>query len=70
MVDRREVLTDLRDRLLAACPAAEIKELPALSRELRQVLAELDALPSGEKKAPADEIAKRREERRRKASGE
>ncbi|GAB1642545.1 hypothetical protein [Krasilnikovia sp. MM14-A1259] len=68
MAGRREILESLRDQLIAACPASELKELPALSRELRQVLAELDAIPDGKAKAPADEIAKRRADRRRKAA--
>jgi hypothetical protein len=70
MVDRRTILESLLDQLKGAVPAADLKELPALSRELRQTLAELDALPDAKATAPADEIARRRDERRRKASGE
>lgn len=70
MADRRETLEDLRARLLAAIPEAELKELAALSREVRQILADLDGLPSADAKAPADEIARRREDRRRRAAGE
>lgn len=49
---------------------ADSRELPAISRELRMVLAELDAMPEAGSNAPADEIARRREERRKKAVGE
>lgn len=63
-------LEGLRDRLDEEIQGADARELPALARELRQVLAELDALPVPDSKAPADEIAKRRAARRRKASGE
>lgn len=70
MADRRTILETLRDQLLASIPAAELRELPALSRELRQTIAELDALPDASSVAPADEIARRREDRRRKAAGE
>jgi len=81
MVGRREILEAARDELVkrlhgrGGCDnedhgAVTDVALPGLLRELRQVLAELDALPSGQRKAPADEISKRREERRRKAAGE
>lgn len=67
---RLELLESSRDRLLQEIDEANATELPALSRELRAVLSEIDGIPSAEKTAPADEIAKRREERRRKAAGE
>ncbi len=78
---RRELLELLRDELVArvedrgSCDnenhgRADSREIPAISRELRMVLAELDAIPEAGSKAPADEIARRREERRRKAAGE
>lgn len=70
MVDRRTILERLRDDLLGAIPDAKTNELAALSRELRQVVAELDGLPDGKAVAPTDEIARRREERRRKAASE
>ncbi len=67
---RRELLESSRDRLVQEIDEANATELPALSRELRAVLSEIDAIPSANAKAPADEISKRREERRRKAAGE
>jgi hypothetical protein len=80
-VSRRELLELLRDELLSRIEApgscdnenhgsVDARELPALSRELRLVLAELDGIPSAKSDAPADEIAQRREERRLKAAGE
>jgi hypothetical protein len=68
MVTRREALEALRDRLTDETGVIEGKDLPPLSRELRAIWAELDALPSEDSKAPADEIAARREERRRQAA--
>jgi len=65
----RELLECSRDRLVQEIDEANATELPALSRELRAVLTEIDAIPSAEAKAPADEIKKRREARRRAATG-
>lgn len=69
MTSRREILATLRDELVSAVDAASVKDLPAVCRELRLVLAELDGLPSAKADAPADEIEKRREARRRAATG-
>lgn len=66
---RRETLELSRDRLARelAYDGTETKDLAGLSRELRAVLAELDALPDAaaqpEPGSP-DEIAARRERRR------
>lgn len=46
------------------------KDLPPLVRELRMVLAELDGLPDAKATTVADEIAARRDARRKAASGE
>lgn len=81
MVGRRQILESARDELVkrlgdrGSCDNEDHGRvsdaaLPGLLRELRQVLAELDAIPSAEAKAPADEIAKRRAVRRQKAAGE
>jgi hypothetical protein len=67
--DHRQALEDLRDQLTTAVSMADPKELPPLSRELRQVWAELTGLPDGKKQAVPDRIAQQREERRRKAAG-
>jgi len=81
MKARREILESARDELVkrledrGSCDnenhgRVADAALPGLIRELRQILAELDAIPSGAAMAPADEIGKRREDRRRKAAGE
>lgn len=78
---RRELLELLRDELTAriedrsSCDnenhgRVDAKELAAASRELRMVLAELDAIPTAKQDAPADEIGKRRDQRRRQAAGQ
>lgn len=80
MVGRREILEAARDELVkrledrGGCDNEDHGRvsdvaLPALLRELRLVLAEIDGIPSGKAEAPADEIAKRREARRKAASG-
>lgn len=70
-VNRRYLLEFSRDQLLSAIDECRYqKDLPPLVRELRMVLAELDALPTERADAPADEIARQREARRRKAAGE
>ncbi len=68
-VTRRELLESCRDRLVTEIDEADAKELPALSRELRAVLSELEGIPDGRAQTPADEIAARRAARR-KAAGE
>ncbi|HZE32839.1 MAG TPA: hypothetical protein VE198_15550 [Actinoallomurus sp.] len=81
MAARRDILETLRDEIRSrlegrgGCDNEDHhgvtdRELPGLARELRLLLSELDGLPSEKKDAPADEIAERREERRRKAAGE
>lgn len=78
---RREILESARDELVkrlgdrGSCDNEDHGRvsdvaLPGMIRELRQVLAELDAIPSGNSKAPADEIAKKRAARRKQAAGE
>jgi hypothetical protein len=69
MDDRRDRLEQLRDRLTEEVEAAEGPGLAPLARELRAVLAELDALPTPQAASPTDEIGSRRDERRRKAAG-
>ncbi|MDR7278924.1 hypothetical protein [Catenuloplanes atrovinosus] len=68
MSDRRKRLVWLRDRLDTELESAEGRDVAALSRELRAVLVEIDSIPDAASNAPADEIAKRREERRRAAA--
>ncbi|MGE6955115.1 hypothetical protein [Staphylococcus capitis] len=79
MADRRQILESARDELVkrlgdrGSCDNEDHGRvsdvaLPGLIRELRQVLAELDGIPTGNAKAPADEIAKRRTKRRQEAA--
>ena len=67
MTTHREALEALRDTLTAELDSdlCRPQDAAALSRELRAVWSEIEALPSADSKAPADEIAKRRERRRR-----
>ena len=59
--DGREArLTAARDLLAAAMADATPTALPALAREYRQTLAELDSLSVGEENSVLDEIARRR----------
>lgn len=69
MASRREILESLRDELWSAVDDATVKDLPAVARELRMILAELEGIPSAKADTPADEIAKKREARRRTATG-
>ena len=46
------------------------RDIATISKELRAIWVELEGLPVPGSKAPADEIARRREERRRMAAGE
>jgi hypothetical protein len=67
----REALEAIRDRLTNELALAEGRDVAAISKELRATWVELDAMPNPEGvRAPADEIARRREERRLKAAGE
>lgn len=68
MATRRELLELLQDELIVRVDQADAKDLPALSRELRMVLGELDAIPDEKSNSPADEVARQREERRRRAA--
>ena len=52
--DRRASLEALRD---------------LLARQLREVMAELDALPNPNEKSPVDELTRKRDARRSKAAG-
>lgn len=60
MSDRRIRLVRYLDRLDALLEVADEKSAPALSRELRAVMAELESLPEAGKKATADELKDRR----------
>jgi hypothetical protein len=71
MTTRREALEEIRDRLTETMSVTEDpRDLTALAKELRATWAELDGIPATDSQAPADEIAQRREERRRQAAGQ
>ena len=67
MTSRKSDLEALRDRLKAEAAEAVGKDLAPLSRDLRAVLAELEQIPDAEGTAPADELLRKRQERRRQA---
>jgi hypothetical protein len=61
----REALQQLRDQLTQAMADADNpRDTAVISRELRAVWTELEALPAANSKAPADEISRRRAARR------
>jgi hypothetical protein len=60
-LDRRTRLTDTRDRIAAALQDCTARDLPALSREYRQVMAELDELAGEEVVDAVDQLAARRD---------
>ncbi|MEV0227990.1 hypothetical protein [Nonomuraea sp. NPDC050786] len=65
--DRRAALEAIRDRLAAELDSAEKRDAAVVAKELRQVLAELEALPGGEVDT-LDDLAARRTKRRSKAA--
>lgn len=72
-VTRRDALIEMRDLLTEALRDEVGKERAPISRELRAIWEELDAMPSAESEAPADQLAVRRQERRtaaKKAAGQ
>lgn len=63
--DRLKTLIALRNRLAQQIEQTESgRDLAALSRQLNEVLREIADLPTGEHTTAADEIARKREERR------
>mgnify|MGYP006914161006 CR=1 FL=1 len=61
---RRHVLEALRDGLAAAFDAADAMMRPALAKQLRETMAELDSLPVGEDESASDDLAARARARR------
>lgn len=64
MSSRRDRLTSLRSEIEAAIDGAETKDLAALSREYRAILAEIEGIPDPSEVSVVDEIAQRRNARR------
>lgn len=63
--DRGATLRALRDRIAKEIDLTNsARDVAALSRQLTEVLAEIESLPNPEKVSVADEIAKRRADRR------
>lgn len=67
--DRRRTLEELRGVLVTAIQGAEPRELAPLAKQLREVLAELDELPSGKEGSVVDDLTARRNERRAASQG-
>lgn len=66
---QRDLLEMGRDQLVTAILQCRYqKDLPPLVRELRMILAELEGLPDAKVVTRTDEIAARREARRKAAS--
>ena len=63
MHDRADILEALRDDLIRQQQDAGPKELPALSRELRAVLAELEQIAVPAEGSLSDELRRKRAER-------
>ncbi|MDN4162950.1 hypothetical protein [Nocardioides abyssi] len=60
----------LRNRLAEEIETASSRDLAALSKQMTDVLAQIEAMPVADATSAADEIAKRREERRKNAGNE
>ena len=67
-MDRRAMLEHLQQRLLGDLEECETREAAAISKELRAVTAELEALPTGEVSS-VDDLARKRAARRAEAAG-
>jgi len=66
--DRRATLEALRNFLAAQLENSE-RDIPALAKQLRDTIAELDALPNPKETSRVDELNARRAARRSKAAG-
>jgi len=70
-MNRRDTLSDLHERLTVALDdVVDPRDLAALSKELRAVVAELDTLPGGEEVDAVDDLAARRQARLADAAGQ
>jgi hypothetical protein len=55
--DRRASLSAIRDRVARELVGAEGRDVAALSKELREVIREIDSLPTAERVTPLDKLA-------------
>lgn len=62
--DRRAVLQRLRDVLAASVLEADPDKRAPLAKQLRDTVAELDALPDEKEKSTSDDLAAKRQARR------
>jgi hypothetical protein len=58
--DRRLSLEQIRDRLAERLEAAEGKDTAVISKELREVMRELEQIPTGKEVSTSDDLAARR----------
>lgn len=68
--DRRATLEALRALLAVSLVDAEPGQRAPLAKQMRDVLAELDALPTGKEVSTSDDLASRRVARRSAAAGD
>ena len=62
--DRRKTLEELRRWLASAIEVCEPHQAAPLAKQLRETMAELDALPDGKEKSTSDDLAAKRAARR------
>lgn len=66
--DRRRALVALRDEIAVNIEAGvAARDLASLSKRLHEIINELDAMPNAKEESGADEIARKRRERRERA---
>jgi hypothetical protein len=68
--DRRLSLESMRDQLAERLEGAEGRDAAVLSKELREVMKELEQIPTGKEVSTSDDLAERRAARIAKAAAE
>lgn len=68
--NRRTALEVMRDSLADRFDAAEGRDAAVISKELREVMRELEQIPTGKEVSTSDDLAKRRADRIAKAAAE
>lgn len=66
--DRRKSLEAIRNYLAVELAQSSGRDVAAIARELREVIRELDSLPTSEEVSGVDQLARRRANRRDSAS--